>query len=123
MMVRGASVLSWANHQKTKPCSTYLKTIVPASSRDSSRVLVDIGNGTPDHINNMIKQVNTVKADAWSPLAEAVFSAIGYYTQRPDMRINTSDFSMGGEPCTHWCQNNNILVITDGASTVDLHPG
>ena len=93
-----------------------------AASMDSSRVLVDIGNGTPDHINNMIRQVNSVKADAWSPLAEAVFSAIGYYTQRPDMRINTSDFPIGAEPCTHWCQSNNILVITDGASTVDLHP-
>jgi type IV pilus assembly protein PilY1 len=92
------------------------------ASMDGSRVLVDIGNGTPDHINNLIRQVNSVKADAWSPLAEAVFSAIGYYTQRPDMRINASDFSMSAEPCTHWCQSNNILVITDGASTVDRHP-
>ena len=29
---------------------------------------------------------------------------------------------MSAEPCTHWCQSNNILVITDGASTVDRHP-
>jgi type IV pilus assembly protein PilY1 len=91
-------------------------------SLDGGSVVVDIQDSTPARIDHMVKHVNAVQADGWSPLAEAVFTAIGYYTQRPDMRINPSDFSLDSAPCTHWCQGNNILVITDGASTVDLHP-
>jgi len=91
-------------------------------SLDGGSVMVDIQDSTPNHIDRMVRHVNAVQADGWSPLAEAVFTAIGYYTQRPDMRINPSDFYLDPAPCTHWCQSNNILVITDGASTVDLHP-
>ena len=93
------------------------------NSLDAGRVIVEIDDGTPDHIDQMVDMVNAANADAWSPLAEAVFAAIGYYTQRDDLRINPSDFPLDAAPCTHWCQGNNILVITDGASTVDLHPG
>ena len=92
------------------------------NSRDGGRVLVDIHDPTPAHMDHMVTQVNAVKADAWSPLAETLFTAIGYYTSRPDMRLNPEDFSLEAHPCTHWCQSNNILVITDGASTADLHP-
>jgi len=111
---KGASADDALFHLAENDCS--------GDSLDGGSVIVDIQDGTPDHIDHMVKQVNAVQADSWSPLAEAVFTAIGYYTQRPDMRINPSDFSLIAGPCTHWCQSNNILVITDGASTVDLHP-
>jgi len=60
----------------------------------------------------------------FTPLAEAMFNAIGYYTQTDTMRLNAADFLMDGthpDPVTAWCQNNNILVITEGASTADLN--
>ncbi|MBW1890524.1 MAG: hypothetical protein JRI93_08375 [Deltaproteobacteria bacterium] len=93
-----------------------------AAGKDGGGVVIEIADSSPDHISRMVSRINAMQADTWSPLAETVFNAIGYYTQRPDMRINISDFSTATAPCTDWCQPNNILVITDGASTVDLHP-
>lgn len=91
-------------------------------SRDGGKVIVEIGDGTPGRMEQMVAAVNDLRADTWTPLAEAVFNAIGYFTQRMDMCINPGDFSTDNPPCTHWCQENSILVITDGVSTADLHP-
>jgi len=89
---------------------------------DGGRVVVEIGDGTPDHIVRIAGQINSARAETWTPLAESVFNAIGYFTQRSDMRINTTDFETNQPPCSQWCQNNNLLVITDGAASADLHP-
>ena len=91
---------------------------------DGSSVVTDIDDAAanPGHIDLLVEEINKIRANSWTPLAEAVFNAIGYYTQRDDMRLNPADFTIGAPaPCTDWCQNNNILVITEGASTADLH--
>ncbi len=94
------------------------------STIDGGKVITEINDVVtdPDHIDKMVASINDIKANAWTPLAEAVFNAVGYYTQRSDMRLNNGDFPIASpEPCTAWCQSNNILVITEGASTADLH--
>jgi len=90
---------------------------------DGGNVVTEIADGTTAHINAMVTAINAIEADSWTPLAEAVYNAIGYYTQRNDMRLNTADFTIDAAtaPCTDWCQSNNILVITEGASTADLN--
>lgn len=46
-----------------------------------------------EHYKVLIKAINDVRATAWTPLAEAMFNAIGYYAQRTDMRLHAEDFT------------------------------
>jgi type IV pilus assembly protein PilY1 len=87
---------------------------------DGGRVIASIGKGV-EHTQNLVNAINDIVADTWTPLAETMYNAIGYYTQDTGLRLNTEDFDIhgGNEPITDWCQMNNILLITDGASTAD----
>lgn len=134
----------------------------------------DIGDGK-EHIDLVVEEINDTRATSWTPLAEALYTAIGYYTQRADMRWESDDYyindgdwenntsyetgdvvgwldgdgndiyyqatsagiSLGTEPgddtgvswveinnpdpITNWCQENHILIITEGASTADIN--
>ena len=83
------------------------------------------------HVDDLTEAINDVRATSWTPLAEAMYNAIGYYTQNTLMRLNPGDFFVDGEsdadgndkhnPVTDWCQPNNILIITEGASTADIN--
>ena len=88
------------------------------------------------HVDDLATAINAVRATSWTPLAEALYNAIGYYTQNPAMRINEDDpatpeneddFPIDParkpttDPVTDWCQSNNILLITEGASTADIN--
>ncbi len=167
--------------------------------KDGGRIIayIDEGDG---HIDSLVEAINDVNADTWTPTAEAMYNAIGYFTQDStnDLRINppTGDPALGfggdfirdsdwglnfgasdmnawaiGTPyakgdivytaankmgytklyraknagtsaycadCSYieedsgvkWmpydpvqagCQSNNVLLITDGASTADIH--
>ncbi len=72
------------------------------------------------HTADLIAAINDIKANSWTPLAESIYNAIGYYTQNAALRLDAADFALN-DPVTAWCQNNNILVITEGASTADLN--
>ncbi|MCL7488671.1 MAG: PilC/PilY family type IV pilus protein [Desulfobulbaceae bacterium] len=57
------------------------------------------------HYKNLVAAVNDVRATSWTPLAEAMFNAIGYYAQRTDMRLNADDFTTVAEiaaAATEW---------------------
>lgn len=117
----------------------------PDGNKDGARVIAPIlaGNAAFDHDSNaatpdvpyidfLSAAINDIRANAWTPLAEAIYNALGYYGQRTDRRldalINGDDFYTESEdatwtdPVQYWCQQNHILVITEGASTTDLHP-
>lgn len=94
-----------------------------AGNRDGGQIIAYIDQSAA-HTTNLIASVNAIKATSWTPLAEAMFNAIGYYTQTDTMRLNAADFLMDAthpDPVTAWCRNNNILIITEGASTADLN--
>jgi len=88
-----------------------------------------ISDGVGDHTTGMIKAVDDLKATSWTPFAESFYNAIGYFaksasdstgkTSRTDLRINTTDFSDTMNPSEYRCQNNNILLVSDGMSTAD----
>ncbi len=67
--------------------------------------------------------INDIKATSWTPLAEAFYNALGYYSQNSALRLDSNDFNIGSgyDPITAYCQKNNILIITEGASTADLN--
>jgi type IV pilus assembly protein PilY1 len=91
-------------------------------NRDGAQVIWPIGSEveTVGHTAGLVAEINATKADTWTPLAEMMFTAVGYYTQRSEFELNTGhDWSQWDPPITEYCQNNNVLIITDGASTAD----
>jgi len=161
-------------------------TLADASKKDGASILTIIGKDS-SHLNDLKTRFNDLTATAWTPTAEAYFNAIGYYTQRADLRINSTDFLINSEdaasyplwvpnhlytptslvpvivrdstdklyqtfstgtssalqkdgvtaatgpkndgsaalfwtpidPVQSYCQSNNVLILTDGASTAD----
>jgi type IV pilus assembly protein PilY1 len=79
-----------------------------------------------DHASGLIKSVDNIPAMSWTPFAEAFHDAIGYFAQRTDLRISAGNFITESEdsnypdPVQYRCQNNNVLIISDGMSTGDL---
>ena len=150
-----------------------------ANKRDGAQVISYIDRGGA-HTELLIGAINDLKAVTWTPLAEAMYTAIGYYTQNTARRINSADFITAAElatlpawanatvynagdkvldggvvyvtyvggtsngaslatdtgvvwtavaasasikdPVSTYCMDNAILVITEGASTVDIRP-
>ncbi len=80
-----------------------------------------------DHSTGLINAIDNIVAETWTPFAEGFYNAIGYFAQKTDLRINSNDFKTSTEdatkpdPVQYKCQRNNILLITDGMSTTDLH--
>lgn len=109
----------------------YIKNVCSVSS-----TLCDIDQDCPsgqecvskvgDHSSGLIKSIDDIQAASWTPFAEAFHDAIGYFAQRTDLRIADGNFITESEdinypdPVQYRCQNNNILIITDGMSTADL---
>ena len=119
----------------------------PDDNKDGAQVVAPIqsgmavtdDNGTPalasddvHHIDDLVAAINDIEATAWTPLAEAIYNGIGYIGQNTAHRLNNEDFYTEAEatalgltgwndPVQYWCQQNHILVITEGASTSDLN--
>ena len=77
---------------------------------------------SPAHTMDLVTAINDIKATSWTPLAEAMYNAIGYYTQNAALCLNPGvDFVVGNDPVQAYCQHKNILIITEGSSTADLN--
>ncbi|MEA3469085.1 MAG: hypothetical protein U9R57_12805 [Thermodesulfobacteriota bacterium] len=169
----------------------------PDSNGDGARILVNISTGMYidegalpadpsddieiwDHYKNLVTAINDTRSTSWTPLAEAMYTALGYFgqdTTKNFKRLNDNadgdegsyDFMVeteinpyspatvygkgvivqagvdyyqtvtGGvmpapgtgvpgwtkissiDPVQYWCQDNHILIITEGASTADIN--
>lgn len=175
--------------------STYMTDPInyncPPGNQDGAQVITYI-DSDPEldetHERELVNGINSIKAVSWTPLAEALYNAIGYYAQKTSMRLNADDFVLESEisstpwsngatyavgdivtfdtvdlnldpvsfrykaltagvsssvnltlgpmadtvvkwtripnkmdPVQYWCQSNNILIITEGASTADVN--
>lgn len=90
-----------------------------------------------DHTTGLIKALDDMQATTWTPHAEAFYNAVAYYTKDAittnaslptgftpgTSAISTylagSDDYTNKNPIQYRCQQNNILLITDGSSTAD----
>lgn len=86
--------------------NTNIEKFCLADNRDGARVIAPIragkwlvdDQGTTDtvddrlHVDDVVAAVNQVQASAWTPLAEAMYNAIGYYTQDSGKRLHANDF-------------------------------
>lgn len=107
--------------------SDVIEQYCPPHTQDGGQIMtkillgnLDVGGGR-EHIDDVVAAVNATRATSWTPLAEALYTAIGYYTQQTALRLNDDDFPADEDPITNWCQENNILIITEGASTADIN--
>jgi Tfp pilus tip-associated adhesin PilY1 len=101
----------------------------PADNKDGALVIAEIklgseNTGTQTHVEDLADAINDVRATSWTPLAEAMYNAIGYYTQNAGLMLNDGDFATPTDttdPVTNYCQENHVLIITEGASTADVN--
>ncbi|MCI5156971.1 MAG: hypothetical protein D3906_00760, partial [Candidatus Electrothrix sp. AUS1_2] len=124
----------------------------PLNNRDGADLLSEIKagdekisddssypNGKKLHVDELAEKINDTRAISWTPLGEALYSALGYYTQNSkfclnvDTKENCLDWCLevdadgnctdpaDDDPVQYWCQDNHILVITEGESTADIN--
>lgn len=74
-----------------------------------------------DHATGLVAAIDAVTANAWTPLAESFYDAIGYFANRTDLRLQSADFDTVNKPApsNSSCQRNNVLIVSDGMSTAD----
>lgn len=83
-----------------------------------------------NHNTGLIYDIDKVRATAWTPYAEGFFNAIAYFTQKTTAgavpyRLYSSDFRLTSDvpsepnPIQGICQDNNVVLISDGMSTTD----
>ncbi|GFO54976.1 hypothetical protein GMSM_19830 [Geomonas sp. Red276] len=93
------------------------------STLDGARVLAPVGSAVGDHTPpgggspSVVYSIDTIAATTWSPLSEALYTAIGYFAGRSDMKLQSTDFDSG--PASLSCQANHLVLVTDGISTAD----
>jgi type IV pilus assembly protein PilY1 len=91
-------------------------------------------------VTTLINRIDGIKAETWTPFSEALYNAIGYFARltphtlppsfgtsrgqssASPVEINADDFDDDKNPSQYECQTNNVLIITDGLPTTDLHP-
>ncbi|MCK5230839.1 MAG: hypothetical protein KAR13_11270, partial [Desulfobulbaceae bacterium] len=102
--------------------SHVLYSCTEEGNKDGGIVIVDIDQGDA-HTTTLVSAINNMEADTWTPLAEAMYNAIGYYGQNDSFRLDATDFTIdaGVDPVKYWCQDNHVLIITEGASTADMN--
>ena len=114
----------WECHQDT---DCYPKPPVIAGScqevppMDGGKIISAINSPLGDHSSGLIAAIDQVTASSWTPLAESFYEAIGYFANRTDLRLQSTDFT-GPSPATFSCQKNNVLIVSDGSSTADRNP-
>lgn len=101
-------------------CNDNDKIDCPAANKDGGYVMTYIDSGAT-HNADLVTGINGIKARTWTPLAETMYNAIGYYSNNDGLRLNTSDFDITTDPVEAWCQSNNVLIISEGASSTDLN--
>jgi type IV pilus assembly protein PilY1 len=139
------------NVQVPLPVEGVLQTVVGARARvglefyntnDGGRVITNVGKDVAGHssLTDTINQINLSRPSTNTPLAEALWTAAGYFAQQTSIAgyttpsgtgpnysndygtNNNSDpmnFGTGGSPRWPICQKNFILLLTDGEPCSD----
>ncbi|MBA3015780.1 MAG: hypothetical protein FP815_12665, partial [Desulfobulbaceae bacterium] len=64
-----------------------------ADNKDGGKIISYI---EADNSTALVNAINGIVADSWTPMAEAMYDAIGYYTQNSTVRLDNYDFFIGG---------------------------
>ena len=93
------------------------------SRLDGGRIIAPVNSALGDHrpSTGLIAAIDELRANSWTPLSESFYTAMGYFANRNDLRLQSGDFK-SPSPAVYSCQKNNVLIISDGSSTADRHP-
>ena len=128
--------------QKTKTIRFGLSTFrdsldVASEDPNGGYISVEVEDTSQSHDSSMEAAVLNTKADAWTPLSEALFQSYTYFMSRnaPDLPVGATagkfprySYTLKGgfttkavpdSPIQFSCQKNFIIVITDGSPTRD----
>ncbi|QWV96046.1 pilus assembly protein PilY [Geomonas nitrogeniifigens] len=113
-------------------------TCQAATNKDASKVLDHIGTAVGDHSSGLINTIDGIPAVSWTPFAEAFYNAIAYFVKdatATTATLNSTKFTpttaaiqepltgtddyTNHNPIQFRCQQNNVMLITDGTSTAD----
>ncbi len=101
----GAMAFNSVGSASEASTNAYIDRFSPPGNKDGAQVISEIefgatildDNGTPDdttddrtHVDDLVKAVNLVRATSWTPLAEAMYEALGYYGQNKVPRLDPS---------------------------------
>uniref|UniRef100_UPI0040569013 hypothetical protein n=1 Tax=Candidatus Electrothrix sp. TaxID=2170559 RepID=UPI0040569013 len=130
-----------------------IERFCPVENKDGAELLVALkdgelvtasndstyASGKRRHVDDLAQAINDIRATSWTPLGEAMYGALGYYTQNEEFCLNFDNNgkcldwcletdSSGNctdpaddDPVQYWCQDNHILLITEGESTADIN--
>jgi len=87
-------------------------------------------------LNTLISDINSKRPDSNTPLAETLWTVVGYYAQQASMeggpgpRYNSGDYQINigvdpynlgtaSEPSMAWCAKSFVILITDGEPCQD----
>ena len=85
--------------------------------KDGGQIISPINSSS----DSLVASLNQVRANSWTPLAESLYTAMGYFGGRSDLRLQATDFG-GPAPPSFGCQKNNLLIVSDGVSAADRNP-
>ena len=100
--------------------STSIVSYCPATNKDGARVISQIDAGAFvdasnvenwDHYKDLTVAINDIQANSWTPLAEAMYNALGYYGQNKIPRLDETetDFKTESEDAS-MARPGSILV-------------
>jgi hypothetical protein len=111
-----------------------------SGSRDEGAEVVDELADMSEEVSlvEFRKKIYGQKAETWTPLAEALADTWDYYKPGPESNDGSSLYPVkvliendqyaavpnpSGTPVEWWCQNNYVVLMTDGESTMDRWDG
>jgi type IV pilus assembly protein PilY1 len=127
-------------------CGLKSNTLCTTALTCSGESQACIRDAAGDHNSaSLVNTIDGIRGNAWTPFAESFYNALGYFAAVPQtggkfksrtgLRINSvntdsTDFSATAttppfdfneilQPSEYRCQQNYILLVTDGSSTAD----
>ncbi|MRR57996.1 MAG: hypothetical protein EG824_07285 [Deltaproteobacteria bacterium] len=103
-------------------------------NKDAGRIISFVGDAAGDHGSGLVKGIDDIAGNTWTPFAEMFYNAIAYYVKDTSLYSlsasaiaaplnnpdgTATDSYSDKNPVQYKCQANNILIISDGASTTD----
>ena len=91
-----------------------------STQEDGGYVKTELGGPLTDLVTN----IESEDPSTWTPLAETMYEAVRYYQQAAAGPAYEVDDYPSVDPIEYWCQDNFMIVLTDGESTKDMNiPG
>jgi type IV pilus assembly protein PilY1 len=75
---------------------------------------------TETDVQKMIDNINNIIPSTWTPLGESLYEATRYFRAMDSYFNNGTKYS-NNDPIKYTCQQNYVIVLTDGESTQDTN--